>query len=85
MGELTEGPGEGFNGNRLLSFGRFGKLIDSEGHPHLGVTTTVDDLVVLHSGDQHTDGVVEGPLCLIEDVAATPAQHDTASSIVFAS
>jgi len=84
-GELTESTGKGLDGDGLLAFHSLSKIVNSKRHSHLGVTSTVDDLVVLDSSHEHTDGIMERSVSLIKDVSARSSEDDGASLVTLAS
>jgi hypothetical protein len=84
VGDLAEGTGEGFAGQRFLALHGFGAFIHGQGHPHLGVAASVYDFLVLDSRDEHANGVMERTFCLVEDVLTTASQDDAAGFVVLA-
>ena len=79
-----ESASEGLDGEGLLTLDLLSESGNSELHADLGVTTTVDSLVVLDGRDEDADGVMKGALSLINDVDAGTADNNRAGLIALA-
>mmetsp|Transcript_6458 Transcript_6458/g.17792 ORF Transcript_6458/g.17792 Transcript_6458/m.17792 type:complete len:494 (-) Transcript_6458:201-1682(-) len=80
--QLLERLREGLHRRVLLAIYGLGPLEDAGGHGHLGGAPAVDDARVLHRLVEHSQGVVQRPLRLVQDVAGRAAQHDGAGLVL---
>ena len=68
----------------LNSLNFIGFVSDLDRAAELGGTTTSDDGRVLDHVTDDADGVMEGPLSLVEDVGTTSTENNAAGSVVLA-
>lgn len=80
---VGNGPGDDFQGlgehvhDQLFLVGNFaGVLLEASGELHLSSTSSCDDLVGLEASADDHDGVVQGTLCLLDELLSSSSQDN---------
>lgn len=83
-GNLSESSGVGFNSESLFSGDLLGEFVDGESHSDFGVSTSVDDSLVLDGLLEDAEDVMERSFSFVDDVLTGSSDHDSAGFTLLA-
>jgi hypothetical protein len=81
---LSQSFSESLDGQCFFAFHCSCKLFTFHCHLKLGVSSTIDDLLILDSLHEDTESIVKRPLSFIQDMLTRTTKHDCARFVSFA-